>query len=241
MMDILQDQFVKRTLVRLEKCFIIDLDRFSLQYDDKVLDNIRAFAITQLSRVAGLVSGVSQSTEYLVESSIALMRKFGLQGVYIFRLNPRQISYGDRKLVNVYRYGFGSFDVQYFGNDLISATIDGRTGLLTPHYELIKKGVTDIRLSLGYLKLIELETFFRDSPPKLLFGFLERFYYGFMLEFSYSMSAENPYNIDYKIVMNLHPNRYWYGDVLRGFNDFNTEILDKVQLMSEQPINFYMP
>ena len=234
-------EFQRKILSRAEKCFIIDLSNFSLQYDDKVLDNIKALAISYLSRFAGLLAGINITTETLVETAIQGLRKFGLQGFYIFRINPRVVSYGDRKLVNVYRYGFGSFDVQYFGNDLISFTIEGRTGLLMPHPELLKRGITDIRLSLAYLKLIEFETFFRDTSPLLLFGILERFYYGFVMEYSYAMSADTPYNIDYKLVANLHPNRYWYGDVLKGFEGFNTEVLEKVQNLSEQPVNFYLP
>jgi len=235
------NEVFRKVLARTEKCFLIDLDKFSLNYDDKVLDRIKTFAILQLNKVMGALAGISQTSEHLVEGAIALIRKMGLQGFYVFRLNPRQVSYADKKIVNVYRYGFGSFDVQYFGNDLISFTLEGRTGLLMPHAELLKVGVTDVRLSISYLKLIELETFFRDGMPRMLFCILERYYYGFLIEYSYTMSADMPFNIDYRLVANLHPNRYWYGDVLRGFEDFNTEVLDKVQLLAEHPINFYLP
>lgn len=243
---------MKKILAQIEKCLIIDLNEFKARYEGKEIEFLKEYltpivfsTITRIMAWQGRVQEVSYEADRIskevVENTMAYVIKYALPGVYVFKINPKIVSFGTKKLVNVYRYGFGSFDVQYFGNDLMAVTIDSRTGVLVPPYVLLKAGITDIRLSYSYFKLLELEAFFTRRTPNLLFGFLERFYYGFLTEFSYSLDAENPFNVNFRLVANLHPFRYWYGNVLSSFDDFNREIQSKVSELADKPFNFYMP
>lgn len=240
---------IRRISSRLENFILIDIERFAPEYDDETAEKL-AQKTASILMSAFVASGIAEgiNTDLVKEGLIWVIRKWLIKGFYVFRINPRQVSYNDRKLVNVYRYGFGSFDVQYFGNDLISASLEGQTGSLVPPYGFVKGirigdfdfSINDIRLSVAYLKLIELETFFRESPPRLLCCFLERIYYGFMIDFGYTMDANNPFNIGYRMTLNLHPNRYWYGDLLfTKFKDFDLEVAENVSKLSEKPFNFF--
>lgn len=252
---------LKRVIGLAEKCFIVDLETFKLKYDDKLLSKLKDVLVSNFLsnlwkpifreaifevRERGLggrridARNIEEFANSIVESSLLFLQQKYFPGVYFFRINPNMVSYGTKKLVNVYRYGFGSFDVQYFGNDLMSVTIEGRVGALIPPFPLPQVNITDIRLSIPYMKLVELEYFFKDRSPAIIFGILERFYYGFLMEFGYTMKAEDPFNISYRLVANLHPNRYWYRNVLMsGMQDFDIEVQEELNKVSDKPILFY--
>lgn len=230
---------LSKALARVERCIIINLEKFATSYDDKLINKLKSQLIGTLTTVYAANLGL-QFSEQIVEGVLHYLTKHVIQGVYVFRINPRSVSLDDKKLLNVIRYGFGSFEIQYFGTDMISMTLEGQTGALIPPAPFLKMGMIDIRASVAYLKLVELETFFREGHSLFLFGLLERFYYGYLIDFGYTFKSETPYNIGYKLVMGLHPHRYWYGDVIHGgLGGFNLDVLETVQKLSDSPINFY--
>jgi hypothetical protein len=124
---------------------------------------------------------------------------------YKFRINPNKVTITRRKLQTITTYGWGYYDIEYFGDELLDISVSGTTGLLLPPYPLPSLGITDVRLTPAYIKLVHLEKFYKKSSQSLFFTIAGRLYHGFLVDLSYSLDANNPRKIDYTFKFTAHP------------------------------------
>ena len=234
---------------RISRFTLIDLDVYDVSSSEytsllKELAGISVFAAldeylsTYLTR-----RDLDSVTETLLQSVLAFSEK----GFYQFDYNPRQENLQYSKLINAYKYGYDSYDIQYFGNDLISLTFQGIVGPLFPARPVLTllskfkiNNIASPLLSPQYIKLLELERFVKEGSGRILFIILERAYYGFITRFSWNWDANDAYKINYDMTVNLHPQQFWLWDAFQGdFGSIKTEIAQKVGMIKQKPFIFY--
>jgi len=131
---------------------------------------------------------------------------FGDQSWYYkFRINPNRLSIARRKLQSATHYGWGLYDLEYFGDEIVVLSFSGKTGNMMPPAPLPSLGIWDPRLSVPYIKLAQLEKFYRKTNNRLFITVYGRVYYGFLSDLTYNLDAENPRKIEYSFTFNAHP------------------------------------
>jgi|GEM_PF-2706002 len=144
-------------------------------------------------------------------------------GLYRFLLNPQSVDFNYAKLQNIQKYGFESFELQYFGNDILGMKCSGQTTMLEPQVELLEivahlyqplyeSLVTFLPLHLlspAWIKLNEFSNFYKQSTQQLLIIWNWNVYFGYLTDFSYNWNVERAYRISYNFGFQLHPSKQW--------------------------------
>ena len=177
-----------------------------------------------LSTLSFLVASVSRSAEYtrLIDAIVNYFSRLLSKSYwyYIFHINPNNVSFVERKLQTLHEYGWGYYDLEYYGDSLTTISVKGTTGLLFPPPEVreivlsdkrvgeavLKQTGYDARLSVAWLKFNILHRFYKDSTQRLLFIYYSKVYFGFLESFTFAQDAENPRRINYEFSFRAFPN-----------------------------------
>jgi len=193
------------------------------------IEVVRNVVADLVSVVGSNISG-AESLISIVSNLIRNQSFFGDETwIYKFRINPNSVDINRRKLQTITNYGWGQFDVEYFGDELVPINVQGTTGLLMPPYPLPSMGISDVRLTPAYIKLAHLDKFFRKSQQKLLFTVYGKAFYGFLNDLSYRLDANNPRQIKY--TMNFTASPTFTFDIFAG--DFSELSLDSNMLWEQ--------
>jgi hypothetical protein len=184
---------------------------------------------------AGLLGavGLTDLTETLL-NILSNKDTFGeFSWFYKFRINPQKVSINRRKLQTITEYGWGMYDIEEFGDQLIAINVSGTTGTMIPSHPLPSMGISDIRLTPAYIKLAHLEKFYKDSGQKLFFTIYGKVYFGFLEDMSYPLDADNPRKINYTFNFKAHP--YFMFDVFTGDFSGLSEVNEIIWEQSARP------
>lgn len=144
-------------------------------------------------------------------------------GLYRFPLNPESVDWSFGKLQNIQKYGYDTYELQYFGNDLVTMRCSGNTLMLQPPAEMLEflaklspqlydLLITTLPLHLlspAWIKLHEFDSFYKQSSQELLIIWNWNVYYGYLQDFSWSWTVERAYRIRYDFTFMLHPTKQW--------------------------------
>jgi hypothetical protein len=140
-----------------------------------------------------------------VQSVLGKKKGSAIQDIYKFRINPTSAKWDFRKLQKKTNYGYGIYDLEPYGEEMIKLSLNNTTGFLMPPEPLKTLGIFDIMLTEGYQKLKELENYYLNSGQRLFLYFFRTFYYGWLTDLSYSFDANNPFQIKFSLGFELHP------------------------------------
>ncbi len=144
-------------------------------------------------------------------------------GLYRFPLNPQSVDFGFGKLQTLQKYGFDAFELQYFGNDIVTMKCSGQTMMLEPPSAMLEmianmdKGLYEVvttylplhLLSPAWIKIHEFDNFYKQSSQELLLIWNWNVYFGYLTDFSYSWNTERAYRLSYNFGFNMHPTKQW--------------------------------
>jgi hypothetical protein len=164
----------------------------------------RAWDSIQSGGGTALHNWSSNAISGLVNLGMSAMRS-DHGGVYRFNLNPQKIANRYRKVQTEHQHGFGYMELEYYGSDYITKTYNCTTGFLLPPAPIRKMGISDIRLSTGYIKLKELEKYYLNSSQKLVVVEFNTGYLGYLSDFDYNVDANNPRQMLFNLTFRLHP------------------------------------
>lgn len=203
----------RRTLSRIETMYLVDTVAFRMDPSQvfaiagsivadafsAALENFRASMGEMGQQQRAFIDGMELALGTLTGALASRV------GVYKFRISPDRFTRKKRKNTNLVDYGMGYMDVTQYGDRPATISISGTTGTLKPPRSLSLLGLTDVRLSLPYLKMKELEFFWNKAGQELLIYWLGDIYYGWFEDFSYDWSANGPDRISYNITFSTHP------------------------------------
>lgn len=191
------DQVINKSFLQLETKLLIETAK-------DVITNV----FSEYTSLGNLIQGGVGVLNY-VETYLSMFMNAGYLGDYAwyykFRINPEGVSITRRKKQTITHYGWGLYDLEYFGDEIVTLSFRGKTGNMMPIPPLPSVGIRDPRLSISYIKFAQLEKFYRKNSNSLFLTFYGRVYYGYLSELSYSLDANNPRTINYNFVFNAHP------------------------------------
>jgi hypothetical protein len=199
---------------QLERAYLIDvgvlLDTYSDIKNKRLRDGEIAAVVSSLvsSSLMGFALGAAgDNTAKNIISSIMNNLVSSKLGVwfYDFRINPQQVTISDRKLQTHTEYGWGYYDLEYFGNSFTTLSIRGTSGILLPEKPILNQGWTNIQLSVAYAKFELLRKLYMIGEARMMFVLFGKGYFGFLENFEYALNCENPRRIDYSLTFRAHP------------------------------------
>lgn len=202
------EKVLKSSLLSLEKTLLFETAK-------DVFFNVLAEKLSVGNITGGIFGGVSggslnwSSIFSYLETFLTLILNSGYFGdrnwYYKFKFNPSKLTITRRKKQTITHYGWGLYDLEYFGDEIVFMQFSGKTGNLMPPYPLPSIGIWDPRLSVSYIKFAHLEKFYRNSENRLFLTVYGKVFYGFLSDLSYTVDANNPRVIDYSFNFNAHP------------------------------------
>lgn len=199
---------------QLERAYLIDvgvlLDVASNWKNSKLRDGEVAGIVGSLVSTS-LVGFVLGNTGDILANAFAtsimsklVSSKLGIW-FYDFRINPQMVTISDKKLQTHTEYGWGYYDLEYFGNAFTTLTVKGTSGVMLPDRAILDKGFTNIQLSAAYAKFEILRKLYMTGEPRFMFVLFGKGYFGFLENFDFTLDAENPRRIDYNFTFRAHP------------------------------------
>jgi hypothetical protein len=199
---------------QLERAYLIDVGVLLDAYGDWKQKKLRGGEVEAIvgslvsSSLVGFAMGLygDKVGKNIVSSILGQLvsSKLGIW-FYDFRINPQQVTISDKKLQTHTEYGWGYYDLEYFGNSFTTLTVRGTSGILLPDRPILNMGFTNIQLSVGYAKFEILRKFYMNSDQRLMFILFGKGYFGFLENFEFTLDAENPRRIDYSFTFRAHP------------------------------------
>lgn len=200
------NQLLRTTLTDVVSNVMYDLSQrigYTMPYTDALIENI-------ISTLSNRVLGPNDAW------------------VYKFRINPSTASISRRKLQTLTEYGHGVYDIEYYGNAFMSISFNGTTGHMMPPDPLPRIGITDVRLTVPYVKLAHLEKYYKTASQRLFLTLYGKVYMGYLDDMSYTYDANDPRQIKYSFTFMAHP--YFIFDIFTwdfsGLTEYNNIIWD---------------
>lgn len=170
---------------------------------------------TNIGQLMGWGRNTTELAAYIYEYGKEIFSK-DKDMMFSFHINPVRTRNEFQKINTISEYGFGQYFVQNYGDKLVPITFEGTTGRLFPPNYIMRLGITDIRLSMGYFKLKKFEHFYRGTNKLFLVNYMGTGYFGFFEAFNYTFDANDPRQIKYTIQMKMDPNSqfsFYWGDM----------------------------